>query len=315
MRLCDSIVDAVGRTPMVRLRTDAASDDVRLYGKLERCNPMGSVKDRIALSMIDAAERSGALRPGGVVVEPTSGNTGIGLAMICAVRGYHLILTMPETMSVERRRILRGLGSEVVLTPGGSGMGGAVEEAERIAASTPGAFMPDQFDNPANPAAHERTTGPEIWEATQGRVDIVVAGIGTGGTVTGLGRFLRRKKPSAVIVGVEPAESPFLTEGHAGPHAIQGIGAGFRPSILELGVLDEILTVSGGAAAETARRLAVEEGVFVGVSAGAAVAAARRVASRPTSRGATIVVILQDGGERYLTVGLWEGQEHAKPAA
>jgi cysteine synthase A len=292
---------------MVELRGIPLGRAAAIHAKLERFNPIGSVKDRIALAMIEDAERRGALRPGGSLVEPTSGNTGIALAMVGAAEGYRVTLTMPDTMSIERRRLLTALGADVVLTPGAEAMTGAVREAERIAEET-GSIILGQFDNPANPRTHEETTGPEIWDATDGRVDIVVAGIGTGGTVTGIGRFLRRKKPSARVIGVEPASSPFLTEGRAGPHRIQGIGAGFRPAVLDTDVVSEILQITDEDAASWMRRLARQQGIFSGISSGAALAAAVRVAERPDADGAVIVVILPDGGEKYLSSSLWEVQ-------
>ena len=306
MFVFDSVRDSTGRTPLVRLGRVAGASRAAILAKLESFNPMASVKDRIAWAMIRDAEERGALRPGGRVIEPTSGNTGIGLAFVCASRGYALTVTLPETMSVERRRILSALGAEVVLTPGPLGMSGAVAEAERLLAERPGAFMPRQFENPANPRAHEETTGPEIWQDTEGRVDVVVCGIGTGGTVTGVGRFLKGRKPGVRVVGVEPAASPVLTEGRAGPHAIQGIGAGFVPKVLDRSVLDEVVTVRDEDAFTTSRRLAREEGIFAGVSSGAAMWAALQVAAREESSGKTIVVVLPDGGERYLSAGLWE---------
>ncbi len=310
MTIAGSILDLIGRTPLVRINR-MVDGDVRLLAKLESFNPMGSVKDRIAWAMIRDAEERGLLQPGNVVIEPTSGNTGIGLAFVCAVRGYRLVLTMPETMSAERRRILRAFGTKLVLTPGDLGMKGAVEEARRILAATPGAFMPSQFDNPANPRIHEQTTAEEIWEDTGGEVDLFVAGIGTGGTVTGVGRVLKARKPGVRIVGVEPTGSPLLSEGKTGKHRIQGIGAGFVPEVLERGLLDEVIAVSDADAAETARRLAREEGIFAGISSGAAVWAALQVAAREDSAGKTIVVVLPDTGERYLSTDLWEVEDAA----
>ncbi len=306
MNRADSVLDLVGNTPLVRLRATERGRAEAIYAKLERFNPLGSVKERIALAMVDDAEAQGALVEGGVLVEPTSGNTGIALAMVGAVKGYRVILTMPETMSVERRRLLAALGAEVVLTPGSEGMRGAIAEAERIAAGIPDAIVLGQFDNPANPRIHEETTAQEIWRDTDGAVDIVVAGIGTGGTATGIARGLKREKPAVRVIGVEPAGSPFLTEGRAGKHAIQGIGAGFRPAILELERLDEVVTVTDEEAAEWTRRLARFEGIFAGISSGAALAAAVEVARRPASEGAVIVVVLPDGGEKYLSSDLWE---------
>lgn len=306
MRAQDSVLSLVGGTPTVELRTVPRGRARSIYAKLERFNPLGSVKERIALAMVADAEDRGILAPGGGIVEPTSGNTGIALAMVGAARGYAVTLTMPDTMSIERRRLLTALGAELVLTPGSEGMRGAIAEAERISKASPRSVMLGQFDNPANPRIHEQTTGPEIWEATKGEVDIVVAGIGTGGTATGVGRFLRKHKPSARVLGVEPAASPFLTAGRAGPHKIQGIGAGFRPSILDTDVLSEILTVSDEDAVAWMRHLARREGIFAGISSGAALAAALTVASREDAADRVIVVILPDGGERYLSSSFWE---------
>ncbi|KUK27573.1 MAG: Cysteine synthase [Acetothermia bacterium 64_32] len=277
-----------------------------LLGKLESKNPLGSVKDRIAWAMIREAEERGLLEPGGVVVEPTSGNTGIGLAFVCAIRGYRLILTMPETMSAERRLILSALGAEIVLTPASEGMAGAVRAAEELAARY-GAFMPQQFENPANPRVHEETTAEEIWRDTDGRVDVLVAGIGTGGTITGVARVLKARRPEVYIVGVEPAASPVLSGGEPGPHKIQGIGAGFVPKVLERGLIDEVIPVTDGEAMEAARRLARQEGILAGISSGAALAAALKVASRLETCEKTIVVVLPDTGERYLSTGLFGG--------
>ncbi|MBN1858630.1 cysteine synthase A [Candidatus Bipolaricaulota bacterium] len=307
-----TILDQIGRTPLVRLQTmdprRGADQGGRMLVKLERGNPGGSVKDRIASAMVRAAESEGLLRTGGVVIEPTSGNTGIGLAWVCAARGYRTILTMPESMSVERRKVLVALGAEIILTPGDEGMRGAMATADRLAAETPGAFMPRQFSNPVNPAAHEATTGPEIWRDARGVVDVFVAGIGTGGTITGVGRFLRRVAPSVRIVGVEPAGSPFLSEGRTGEHAIQGIGAGFKPDVLDPDLPDEILTVSDDEAKKTTRELARREGIFAGISSGAALAAALRIAARNAMRGKTIVTLLPDGGDRYLAGAWWEAR-------
>ncbi len=289
---------------MVELSRIGRGIPVRILGKLEMKNPLGSVKDRIAWAMIRDAEERGLLKPGMTVVEPTSGNTGIGLAFVCAVRGYRLILTMPETMSEERRKILRALGAELVLTPGDKGMRGAVEEAKRIARELD-AFMPQQFENPANPRVHEATTAEEIWRDTAGEVDIFVAGVGTGGTITGVGRVLKRRKPEVRIVAVEPAASPVLSGGEPGPHKIQGIGAGFVPKVLDRSVIDEVVTVEEEEAMETSRRLAREEGILAGISSGAALAAALRVARRPESERKTLVVVLPDTGERYLSTGLF----------
>lgn len=309
MNTANSILDLIGRTPLVRLRDTDTGLSEAIYAKLEKTNPMGSVKDRIALAMIEDAERRGVLSADSVVIEPTSGNTGIALAMVCAVKGYRLILTMPDTMSVERRDMLMVFGTELVLTPGSEGMRGAIEEASRIAARTNKAFVLGQFDNPMNPNIHEETTAREIWEDTDGLVDIVVAGIGTGGTVTGVARFLKQEKADVKVIGVEPASSPFLTKGSTGKHKIQGIGAGFRPSILELERLDEVVTVSDEDAVLWMRHLARAEGIFSGISSGAALAAAVEIAKRPKSENATIVVIFPDGGEKYLSTDFWEKED------
>lgn len=306
MNTVNNVLDLIGNTPLVRLNRITDGCKARLYAKLESFNPMGSVKDRIAWAMVKDAEECGLLRPGSIVIEPTSGNTGIGLALVCAVRGYRLILTMPETMSLERRRILAALGAQLVLTPGDLGMAGAVAEAKRLVAETDDAFMPDQFSNPVNPQIHKQTTAKEIWDDTDGTVDIVVAGIGTGGTITGVGRFLKSRKANVQIVGVEPAASPILSEGRSGKHRIQGIGAGFVPGVLRRDLLDEVIAVTDEDAYETARRLAREEGIFAGISSGAAMWAALRVVKRQENRGKTLVVILPDTGERYLSTDLWE---------
>ncbi len=294
--------EAVGRTPLVRLDSIGRGCGAAIAGKLESRNPCGSVKDRIALAMIEDAERRGLLRPDTVVVEPTSGNTGIGLAFVCAARGYRLILTMPESMSEERRRLLRLFGAEVVLTPAANGMSGAVKQAEEICRQTPSAFLPMQFDNPANPDVHRRTTAEEIWQDTDGRVDIFVAGVGTGGTITGVGEVLKQRKPSVRVVAVEPAASPVLSGGAPGRHRIQGIGAGFVPKVLNRSVIDEIITVSDDEAEEMMRRLAREEGILAGISSGAAACAALRVAGRSENAGKLVVTVLPDTGERYLTM-------------
>jgi len=306
MNIVNNVLDLIGNTPLVRLNRIPDGCTAQLYAKLESFNPMGSVKDRIAWAMMKDAEARGLLCPGSVVIEPTSGNTGIGLAFVCTVRGYRLILTMPETMSVERRRILAALGAALVLTPGDLGMAGAVAEAKRLVAETDDAFMPDQFSNPANPQIHEQTTAKEIWDDTDGAVDILIAGIGTGGTITGVGRFLKSRKANVQIVGVEPAASPLLSTGKSGRHRIQGLGAGFVPKVLCQDLLDEVIAVTDEDAYETARRLAREEGIFAGISSGAAVWAALRVVKREENRGKTLVVILPDTGERYLTTDLWE---------
>ncbi len=295
----------VGNTPLYLLKRLGAGLPARVLAKLEFFNPGGSIKDRIALAMIEHAEKSGVLRKGGVVIEPTSGNTGIGLAMICATRGYRCILTMPETMSLERRSLLQALGAEVVLTPGDSGMPGAVHRAEELAGEIPGAIIPGQFDNPANPAAHRRTTAEEIWRDTGGDVDIFVAGVGTGGTITGVGEVLKEREPGVRVVAVEPAGSPVLSGGKPGAHKIQGIGAGFIPKVLNTSILDEIIQVTDEQAMEAARRLALEEGLLVGISAGAAAHAALQLASREENRGRSVVVILPDTGERYLSTELF----------
>jgi len=278
----------------------------QVVAKLESFNPCSSVKDRIGLAMIEAAEREGLIGPGTVVVEPTSGNTGIALAFVCAARGYRLLLTMPETMSVERRKLLAAFGAELVLTPGAEGMPGAIRRAGEIAASTPGAFMPQQFTNPANPEVHRRTTAEEIWADTDGEIDILVAGVGTGGTITGVSGVLKERKPSLVSIAVEPVASPVLSGGKAGPHRIQGIGAGFVPEVLRMDLVDEIVTVDHEDAGRTARRLAREEGILAGISSGAALWAGLEVARRSASAGRMIVVILPDTGERYLTTWLFE---------
>ena len=306
MNLSYTILDSIGKTPLVRLNRITRNCGAQVLAKLEAKNPMGSIKDRVAWAMVKDAEERGLLRPGSVVIEPTSGNTGIGLALVCAVRGYRLVLTMPETMSLERRRILTALGADIVLTPADLGMAGAVAAAKRLVAASDDAFMPDQFSNPANPLIHERTTAKEIWDDTNGRVDIFVAGIGTGGTITGVGSFLKVRRADAQIVGVEPAASPLLTEGRSGKHRIQGIGAGFIPRVLRRDLIDEVIAVTDEDAAETARRLAREEGVFAGISSGAAMWAALQVGQREENRGKRLVVILPDTGERYLSTNLWE---------
>jgi len=315
MVIHETPLELIGRTPLVRLQHIDAGRASAVYAKLERFNPMGSVKDRIAHAMVADAEARGTLRPGGTLVEPTSGNTGIALAMVGAAKSYRVILTMPDTMSVERRRLLSALGAELVLTPGAAGMRGAIEEADRLAASIPDALILGQFSNPANPGIHESTTGPEIWEDTDGDVDIVVSGIGTGGTITGSGRYLKSRKSGIRMVGVEPAASPFLSVGRSGPHKIQGIGAGFKPDTLDMEVVDEIVQVTDADAAHQTRRLARREGIFSGISAGAAVAAAIEVAAQPESDGAVIVVVLPDGGEKYLSGTLWEEDEDAQANA
>ena len=309
-KLANDLTDLIGKTPLIRLDRFARFHGLNasLVAKLEYFNPAGSVKDRVALSMINDAERCGKLNPAAVIIEPTSGNTGIGLAAVAAARGYRVILTMPETMSVERRKLLAAYGAELVLTDGARGMKGAIEKAEELAAQTPGAFAPGQFVNPANPAIHRETTGPEIWEDSGGSVDIFVAGVGTGGTITGAGEFLKEKNPALEIIAVEPAGSPMLSENRAGPHKIQGIGAGFVPRVLNAAIYDEVVTVRDEDAFQTAREIARREGLLVGVSSGAAAWVAAAAARRPENAGKTIVVILPDTGERYLSTPLFDGQ-------
>jgi len=299
------IVDAVGCTPLVRLEALTRGLGATVLAKLESMNPLGSVKDRIGAAMVLAAEAQKLIRPGGLIVEPTSGNTGIALGFVCAARGYRLILTMPETMSLERRKLLKHLGADLVLTPGGQGMTGAVNRAREILAEYPGAYLPDQFNNPANPGIHRRTTAEEIWRDTKGKVDILVAGVGTGGTITGVAEAIKARKPSFQAVAVEPATSPVLSGGQAGPHGIQGIGAGFVPGVLNRQVIDEIITVTDDEALETAREVARREGILCGISSGAAVSAALQIARRPESREKLIVAILPSTGERYLSTSLF----------
>ena len=300
-RIYDCVTKTIGCTPLVRLNWISQGIPASIVVKLEFINPLGSVKDRIGLAMIESAEKEGQIRKGTVIVEPTSGNTGIALAFVCAAKKYKLIITMPETMSVERRQLLKILGAEVVLTPGAEGMVGAIRKAEEILADNPKAFMPQQFKNPSNPRAHRETTAEEIWRDTDGKVDIVVAGIGTGGTVTGIAQVIKSRKPGAHIVGVEPEGSPVLSGGDPGPHRIQGVGAGFVPDVLQTDLLDEIVCVADEDAGETARRLARSEGLLAGISSGAAVWAALEVARRPENNGKIVVAILPDTGERYLT--------------
>ena len=299
------IADTIGRTPLVKLNRTAAGLDAALYAKLEFFNPLGSVKDRIGAAMIAAAEAENRIGPESLIVEPTSGNTGIALAFICAAKGYRLCLTMPDTMSVERRKLLTHLGAELVLTPGSDGMKGAIQKARDIVAQTPEAFMPDQFANPANPRIHRETTAEEIWADTGGKVDLLVAGVGTGGTITGVSQGIKARKASFRTIAVEPADSPVLSGGSPGPHKIQGIGAGFVPEILDTTLIDEVVTVTNDDAFATARRLAKEEGILCGISSGAAVAAALRVAGQADNAGKTIVVILASTGERYISTPLF----------
>ncbi len=307
-KIYKSLTELIGNTPLLELTnyTEKQGLKARIIGKLEYFNPAGSVKDRIAKAMIEDAERKGLLTPDSVIVEPTSGNTGIGLASVAAAKGYRIILTMPETMSVERRNLLKAYGAELVLTDGTKGMRGAIEKADEIAKEAPNSFIPGQFVNPANPAYHKATTGPEIWRDTDGNIDIFVAGVGTGGTITGAGEYLRSKNSDIKITAVEPFDSPVLSEGKAGPHKIQGIGAGFVPSVLNTSVYDEIIAVRNEDAFKTGKELSKTEGLLVGISSGAAVWAATELAKRPGNEGKTIVVILPDTGERYLSTPLFE---------
>jgi cysteine synthase len=305
MSIHQTIDTTIGRTPLVRLNRGGGHLQAEIVAKLEYFNPLGSVKDRIAAAMLDDAENRGLLGSETLIVEPTSGNTGIGLAFICAARGYRLCLTMPETMSVERQKLLRHLGARLELTPGPQGMNGAIEKAASIVAENPGAFMPNQFENPANPRIHRETTAEEIWTDTGGEVDILVAGVGTGGTITGVGAYCKEQKPGFRCVAVEPTDSPVLSGGEKGPHKIQGIGAGFIPRVLDRSLIDEVVTVSNEDAFETARRLAAREGLLCGISSGAAVWAAMQVAARPENTGKRIVTILPSTGERYLSTELF----------
>ena len=307
MKTFESITDLVGGTPLLRLGRYAENKKpvAEIYGKLEYLNPTGSVKDRIAKAMIDDAERSGALKTGSVIIEPTSGNTGIGLAAVAAARGYEIILTMPDTMSVERRNLLRAYGAQLVLTEGAKGMKGAIEKAYELAAPRPDSFIPGQFANPANPAAHKSTTGPEIWEDTDGKVDIFVAGVGTGGTISGAGAYLKSKNPQIRVVAVEPAGSPVLSKGIAGPHKLQGIGAGFVPDTLDTAIYDEIIAVENEDAFAAGRALARNEGLLVGITSGAAAHAAALLAARPENAGKRIVALLPDAGDRYLSTPMF----------
>ncbi len=307
MRTFDKITDLIGGTPILKLNNYIALNELpaNIYAKLEYFNPAGSVKDRIAKAMIDDAEAKGALKPGAVIIEPTSGNTGIGLAAVAASKGYRIILTMPETMSVERRNLLKAYGAELVLTDGAKGMKGAIAKAEELAQQIEGGFIPSQFTNNANPTAHFNTTGPEIWEDTDGKVDIFVAGVGTGGTVSGVGKYLKSKNPNVKVVAVEPAGSPVLSKGVAGPHKIQGIGAGFVPETLDTKIYDEVITVENEDAFAAGRTLARKEGLLVGISSGAAVYAASQLAKRPENKGKIIVVLLPDTGDRYLSTPMF----------
>lgn len=309
-RIAHNLTELIGHTPLLEINTIAAQDgsQAKILAKLEYFNPGGSVKDRAALNMIVDAERKGLLQPGATIIEPTSGNTGVGLALVAAVKGYHLILTMPETMSLERRLLLQARGAKLVLTPGAEGMSGAIAKAKELCASIPGALILQQFENSANPAAHEHSTALEIWDDTDGKVDAVVAGVGTGGTITGIGRVLKQKNPHIKMVAVEPLSSPVLSGGKAGPHKLQGIGAGFVPKNFERELIDEVIPVANEDAMDTARRLSTKEGVLVGISSGAAMFAAIELGKRPEFKGKTIVVILPDTGERYLSTELFNPQ-------
>lgn len=310
MHIAEDLTQLIGNTPLLNLtRYQRTPLPATLLGKLERCNPAGSVKDRVAMAMLDDAEEKGLLKPGAVIIEPTSGNTGIGLAALAAVRGYRLILTMPETMSIERRNLLKAYGAELVLTEGSKGMSGAIEKAKELGASIPGSFLPGQFTNPANPIIHRRTTGPEIYRDTDGRVDIFVAGVGTGGTLTGVGEYLKSQNSQIQIVAVEPAGSPVLSQGKSGPHGLQGIGAGFVPDILNTQIYDEIIPVAEQDAYTTGRLLAKNAGILVGITSGAAVWAATQLANREENRDKVIVALLPDTGERYLSTPMFAQAE------
>ncbi len=307
MEICQSVMDVVGGTPIVRLTRSCEGLNANVYAKVEYVNPAGSVKDRVAKEMIENIERMGGLREGGTLIEPTSGNTGIGLCAIAAAKGYKAVIVMPDNMSKERIMLMKAYGAEVVLTSGARGMKGAIERAEALCRRTPNSFVLGQFNNPANPRAHYKTTGPEIWEDMDGKVDIFVAGIGTGGTVSGVGKYLKEKKKNVHVVGVEPSSSPFLTEGKAGAHGIQGIGAGFKPEVLDTSVVDQIIAVSDEDAILAAKELARKEGLLVGISSGAAFVAAKELAKLPQNAEKNIVVLLPDTGERYLSTPLFEG--------
>ena len=308
MRIYNNITELAGNTPLVRLSEFSAKRNLNaeILAKLEYLNPAGSAKDRVAIAMINDAEKSGRLKPGACIIEPTSGNTGIGLAATAAVKGYRVILTMPETMSVERRKLLAAYGAEIVLTEGSRGMSGAIEKANEIASSTTGSFIPGQFENPSNPKAHFDTTGPEIWRDTDGEVDIFVAGVGTGGTISGVGEYLKSRKPEVKIVAVEPASSPLISKGYSGAHGLQGIGANFIPKNLNLDVVDEVIAVTDEQAYAAGRAIAKEEGILVGISAGAALHAAAELAKRPENKGKKIVVLLPDTGDRYLSTPMFD---------
>jgi len=305
-KIYNNIIETIGKTPLVRLTKLTKGIDAQIIGKLESFNPCGSVKDRIGYSMIKDAEEKGILKPGGTIIEPTSGNTGIALAFIAAAKGYKLIITMPDTMSVERRQVLKLFGAEIVLTPGEKGMKGAIEKAEELAKKTKGSFMPQQFKNPANPKIHRETTAEEIWDDTDGKVDILVSGVGTGGTLTGVAQMIKNKKPDFKVMAVEPLDSPVLSGGGPGSHKIQGIGAGFVPDVLDKALIDEIVKVKNEDAFSVAKRLAVEEGILAGISSGAATAAALEIGKRPENKGKIIVAILPDTGERYISTDLYK---------
>ncbi len=308
MTICKSIDELIGNTPLLELSNFEKNHSLNatILGKVEMMNPAGSIKDRVAKALLDSAEAAGKINKGTVLIEPTSGNTGIGLASLAAARDMRIIIVMPETMTIERRKLMKAYGAELVLTDGSKGMSGAIEKANQLHAEIENSFIPGQFTNPANPAAHEATTGPEIWKDTEGKVDIFVAGVGTGGTLSGTGKFLKSKNPNVKVVAVEPTTSPVLSEGHGGAHGIQGIGAGFVPETLNTQIYDEVVTISDDEAFETGRELAAKDGLLVGISSGAAVAAARKLAERPENAGKTIVAILPDTGERYLSSAMFD---------